>query len=227
MRVLAIPDIHAPAEHPDCWEFLEYVRDFYRPNKVVCLGDELDAHTLSRWAKDPDLPAAGDELNKAIEHLQNLYKLFPNLLLAESNHTSRPYRLAKENGIPKALMRGYHEWLKAPKGYKWAEHHEIDGVIYTHGDPYSGPNATKKLVELHGQSVVHGHVHSHAAVHAFPDRAGLVWGANAGCLINRHHPAFSYAKGTAKPWLGVALVDNGVPRLLPMLLDKKGRWVER
>lgn len=222
--VLAIPDLHVPAQHPDAWEFIAYVMGRHQPDEVICLGDEVDHAALSRFVKNPDLPNAGRELELAIAGLQPLYKMFPKLKVCISNHGARPYRQAEAIGIPAAMMKSYHEFLRAPAGWEWRYEWEIDGVVYVHGDPYTGEAACRRLVDFHGQSVCSGHVHSNAMVRAFPSRNKLLWGASSGCLIDRHHPAFNYARGTAKPWLGVTLVENGVPRLIPMELTSHGRW---
>src|SRR6188768_104597 len=39
---LVIPDLQAPAHHPDALPFLCAVRDKYKPVNTVCIGDELD-----------------------------------------------------------------------------------------------------------------------------------------------------------------------------------------
>ena len=58
-RVLLISDMHIPYHHPDTLEFLQYLKDKYKPTRVICLGDELDKHALSYHDHDPDLPSAG------------------------------------------------------------------------------------------------------------------------------------------------------------------------
>src|SRR5690348_10350175 len=40
---LIIPDLQAPAHHPDALAFLCAVRDRFKPINTVCIGDELDA----------------------------------------------------------------------------------------------------------------------------------------------------------------------------------------
>jgi hypothetical protein len=61
-------------------------------------------------------------------------------------------------------------------------------------------------------SVVHGHTHAGQLVY-FNGRFGM----NVGCLIDRAQYAFAYAKhAKTDPWLGCGLIENGVPRLLPL-----------
>ena len=63
--VLVISDLHAPWQHPDALEFLKAIKKKIKPDFVLNVGDECDAHALSMWESDPDLPSAGDELKMA------------------------------------------------------------------------------------------------------------------------------------------------------------------
>src|SRR5271166_3873903 len=98
--VLAIPDLHYPAAHPDALEFLKAVKIKFKPDAIICLGDEIDAQNLSEWPSDPDQPSAGDELRLAVEALKPLYKLFPKVSVCTSNHTARIFRKASKQGLP-------------------------------------------------------------------------------------------------------------------------------
>ena len=46
-----------------------------------------------------------------------------------------------------------------------------------------------------------------------------------GCLIDDHSLAFAYNKvNSARVILGCGIIINGQPKLLPMVLEKGGRW---
>lgn len=226
--VLAIPDIHFPAHHPDTFDFLKYIKKTYKPTKVVCLGDEIDAAALGEWDKNPDQPGAGDELTAAVKHLHVLYKIFPHVMVCTSNHTSRIYRKAFKAGLPKRVMRSYAEILEAPAGWRWADYWEVDGVIYEHGEGFSGAAGALKAATQNMQSTVIGHLHAYAGIQYYANAKVLIWGFNAGCLIDKSHAAYDYGKHIkAKPIIGVAIIENGIPRFLPMPLLKSGRWNRR
>ena len=54
----------------------------------------------------------------------------------------------------------------------------------------------------------------------------IFWAMNVGCLINQKSMAFDYAKNFRTRFIvGCGIILNGIPRLLPMVLDKKGRWI--
>jgi predicted phosphodiesterase len=221
--VLAIPDLHSPFIHPDAMEFVKAVRNKYKANVVLSLGDELDAHAYSRWPKNPDGYSAGHELQAAIEGLIPFYREFPVMQVCVSNHTIRPQKMMKDMGIPSALWPSYSTMLNAPDGWTWHDHIIIDGVRYMHGDQgKTGMQGWTKNSEVYHQSVVVGHWHSKAGVYWDSDMFNL----NAGCLIDASAYAFDYARHShKKPNLGCGIVINGEQaHFIPMITGANGRW---
>lgn len=218
MIVLAVPDLHCPYQHPKALPFLSDLKREYRPDKVVFLGDEIDAHSFSRFPHDPDLESPGTELAQAVEALEPFYSLFPRAQVCESNHTLRPYRKASEAGLPRRLLVSLRKLLHAPARWRWAFEHRIDGVTYRHGDGFGGKYPYAAAAERLRCKVVIGHVHAHSGVHRFSGLDGEIWGANVGCLIDPKHRAFAYAKtGPYRPTLGAAVIVNGCPpTLIPL-----------
>lgn len=224
--VLAIPDLHCPFEHPDALSFLKAVKKKFVPTTVVCLGDEIDAHAFSRYMPDPDGDGPGQELARSIEHLIPFYKEFPEVLVCESNHTVRPWKKAFDAGLPQAFLPTYSKLLDAPDGWVWKPRHIVDGVMYVHGDNgKSGAYAHQNYVKAFKQSVVIGHMHSHAGV----QYDSSLFGMNTGCLIDKVAYAFKYAKNMATNVnLGCGLIINGeVAHFIPMRTNEEGRWIGR
>lgn len=220
---LAIPDLHCPFHHQDALEFLKAVRNRFKPTTVVCLGDEIDAHALSRYPKDPDGMAAGEEVSKAREALYPFYKEFPEVLVCESNHTVRGHKIAFGSGIPSAFLRTIEQILNVPDGWKYANKHEVDGVLYIHGDSgKSGCYAHVNYMRAFKQSIVIGHIHSYAGV----NYEGTLFGMNSGCLIDSDAYCFKYAKNMPIPVnLGCGIIIDGKEaHFIPMHLDGHKRW---
>jgi hypothetical protein len=49
-----------------------------------------------------------------------------------------------------------------------------------------------------------------------------------GCLIDDKSMAFAYNKLQLKrPLIGVGIILDGQPKLLPMILNKEGRWIRK
>jgi hypothetical protein len=223
--VLAVGDLHAPFMHKDAVPFLKAVVKKVKPTKIVIMGDELDMHALSNFEHDPDGLSAGHELEAGIEQLQPIYRMFPKADVCTSNHTARPFRQAYKHGIPKAFLRDYKEFTKAPSGWRWGDGFTIDDVIYEHGEGFTGQNGAIKAALGNMSSTVIGHIHSFAGIQYSANPKHLVFGFNVGCLIDKDAYAFAYGKKIkSKPIIGVGVVDKGIPTFLPMLLDKHGRW---
>ncbi len=223
--VLAIPDCHFPFAHRDHLKFLSAVKAKYKPTKIVHLGVEMDFHALSNYDHDPDGHGPKGEFVRGMEDLKRLYAVFPKAQACISNHTARPFRQAAKAGIPSLFLREYKDFLDAPEGWSWHERVEIDGVIYCHGEGFSGALGALKCAQGNMQSSVIGHLHSYAGVLFNANPKHLFFGFNAGCLIDRDAYAFSYGKHmTNKPILGCGIISNAIPVFIPMILSRDGRW---
>ena len=224
-RILVIPDLQIPFEHPDALAFIKAVRKEIKPDHIVNVGDEVDQMALSRFDPDPAGDGPSVELAKSIERLQDWYKAFPEMKVCESNHTARIYKKAFLAGIPEEYLRDTHEWLQSPPGWQWQNVWEIDGVRFEHGDAQGGMYAARNLAIRNRASTVIGHHHSHGAVFYVANDHEMIFGMNVGCLIDFDSIAFRYGKQSAfKPTLGCGVVIEGVPFFIPMLLNGKGRW---
>lgn len=224
--VLAIPDTQLPFSHEDACSFLKLVAERFQPTQVIQLGDFFDLHALSQYPHDPDGMSAGRELREAVKKAQEYYELFPNAKVLTSNHDIRMYKRAYNAGIPAGFLKEYHEWMQFPPGWSIHEKVEIDNVLYIHGEGVSGHKASLQLALYHMQSVVHGHLHTFANISYRATTKALIFGCNAGCLIDLHAYAFAYNKHDInRPILGCAVIQRGIPILIPMLLGEDGRWV--
>ena len=224
--ILLISDLHCPYNHPDAFAFLKDVRDAYKPTRVICMGDEIDNHAISFHDSNPDLPAAGDELAEAINELKILYKLFPKVDVLHSNHGSLSFRKALHHGLPKAFIKNMKEVLEAPKGWEWHMDMLLDlpggNQCYFHHGLIKDP---AKAVALRGMCVVQGHYHEDAKITYVSNPNNLLWGMSTGCLIDKDSMAFEYNSVNLKrPILSVCLIVDGLPVIIPMVLNKKGRW---
>ncbi len=223
--VMVISDLHIPHNHKDSVKFLEAVKKKYKPDYVIINGDEIDSHSLSFHTSDPDLANAGDELIESIEKLKPIYKLFPNVDLVHSNHGSMVYRKGKHHGIPRKYLRDYGDVLDAPKGWKW----------YSEIKVKSGDNIVKfrhqwkknvlQAAQAEGFCLVQSHFHEDFSIAYAGNSNKLIWAMTIGSLVDDASMAFEYNKTFAKrPILGIGMIINGQPKLIPMVLTKNGRW---
>jgi hypothetical protein len=225
-RLLVISDMHMPYSHPDTVKFLGALKDKYSFDNVVCIGDEVDHHAISFHDSDPDLPSAGEELKQAIKGLKPIYKMFPNVTIVESNHGSLVYRKALAGGLPKAVFKDYGDILDAPKGWKWVFDHKVNtplGPIYLCHGKTGSPG---KLASSYGCSTIQGHFHEKAQITYISTPERLMFDAHTGCLADDKSLALGYNKINPKrPIVSVIIVIEGIPQIVPMVLNTKGRWV--
>jgi len=223
--ILVISDMHHPYSHPDTLPFLKTLEKKYSFTDVICIGDEVDYHALSFHDSDPNLPSAGDELKQAIKALKPLYKLFPKVTVIESNHGSMVYRKALANGMPKQVLKGYNEILEAPKGWQWVFDTKLDTpmgkVYFCHGKSA----AAGRLASQYGMSCVQGHYHEKAQITYISTPEKLMFDCHTGCLADDKSLALGYNKINPKrPIVSVVVILDGIPQIIPMILNKGGRW---
>jgi hypothetical protein len=229
-RTLAVSDLQEPFAHIDAYDFIKAVREYYGTNTTVFIGDEVDFHGVSpRFFHDPDGRSPGDELALAVDSLRKWYDLFKReelVRVCTSNHTGRIFKKAFAAGIPKKFLRKVNEFLEAPASWEWRDTWEVDGIRYEHGDAGGGMSAARSLAISNRQSTVIGHHHSHGGVSYIANDGECIFGLNTGCLIDRHAYVFDYGKQAKfKPTLGCGVVICGVPSFVPMIVDKKERWI--
>lgn len=226
--ILVISDLHCPYQHPDVHAFLKAVKKKFKPDNVVCIGDEVDFHALSYHEHNPDLPSAGDELKKAIEALKPIYKLFPKVTVVESNHGSMVLRKSITAGIPMKAVKSYNDVLDAPRGWKWVFdttlNTEMGPVYFCHGKA----GAPGRLASQYGMSTVQGHFHEKSQINYISTPEKLMFDAHTGCLADDKSLALGYNKVNPKrPIVSLLVILDGVPQIVPMLLKRGGRWTGR
>jgi hypothetical protein len=225
-RTLVIPDLHAPFHHIDALPFLKAVKEAFKTDAAVCLGDEADGHALSYHETNPDLHSAGDELELAAAFLQELHKVFPVMRLCESNHGSLLYRRATTHGIPKGMLKSYEDIYQV-KGWTW--HEEVIEtikpglqVVFRHS---FGQTIHTSLPRQGGVCCVQGHYHSKANVEWLETPTLRLFGMTCGWLGDKNSLAFAYNRiSQARPILACGVILDGCPHVIPMWTDARGRW---
>ena len=225
--ILVISDTHFPYQHPDTILFLAALKSEYKFDRVVHIGDEIDGHAISFHNHDPDLISPSDEFQLSIERLQPLYELFPKVDVIESNHGSLVYRKGKALGLPRHVFKSYREILKAPKGWSWHFDLTITAsdnmpIYFCHGKTSSPGRLSKSM----GMKTVQGHYHEKFEIIYWANPTGLYWDMRVGCLVHDASRAFAYNNtNLQRPIIGTGIILDGQPKLMPMILDKRGRWI--
>lgn len=219
-RILFISDLHFPFHHRNTFEFLQMLKDRYKPTRIIGLGDELDHHAMSFHDSDPDLFSAGDELKESLKYIKQLEKMFPEMTLLDSNHGSMMFRKSKHHGIPRHYLKSYNEVLGVSNKWKWVNDLVLDlpdgQQVYCHHG--KSPDAVKTSQAM-SMSHVCGHHHERFGIQYWANPNGLFFAINSGCLIDDNSYAFAYNNTNLKrPLIGTSLIIDGVPVLEAMPL---------
>ena len=224
--ILVISDLHIPYHHKDSLEFLKEIKKEFKPDTIVNIGDLLDFHAINMHTHDPDLYSAGMELDKSKEYIKQLESIFPKMVEVESNHSSLVYRRALKYGMSRKFLRDYGDFLGTKK-WKWVDDLTLtmsngQRCFFTHGRSAD----ILKVSQTMGMSAVQGHYHTKFLISYWANPDNLFFAMNVGCLAARKHMAFAYAKNFRTRFImGSAVILNGIPRLLPMVLNSKGKWI--
>jgi hypothetical protein len=214
MKVLALPDRHAPFHHPAALAWTVEVARRERPDAIAGLGDEMDLYALSRYPRTPNLLTPAQEWKrgrKAIaDHWAALRKAAPRATFYElsSNHGDRLAKRVLEKLPEVEHLLG--DALEVPGVQRVEGRLVLDGVVYEHGHRSRAVDHARYNLA----PTVHGHTHRASLTYLQPTARGPVWNLECGWLGNAAGPAFKYRDATA-PWtLAAGLVTDGVPQLL-------------
>ena len=84
----------------------------------------------------------------------------------------------------------------------------------------------KKNSQAMGSSFCQGHHHESFEIQYWGNPHALLFGMTVGCLVDSKSLAMAYNKNNLKrPVIGCGIIVDSIPQLIPMVLDKKGRWV--
>jgi len=225
-RILVISDMHIPYHHKDSFKFLKEIKKEFKPDTIINIGDSIDFHNISMHQSSPDLPNAGDELRITREYIKELESIFPIVTEVDSNHSSLVYRRAFKYGLSREFMKDYGDFLGTKK-WKWVEDITLtmsngQRCYFTHGKSAD----VIKTSQAYSMNTVQGHYHTKFTISYWANPDNIFWAMNVGCLINQKSMAFDYAKNFRTRFIiGCGIILDGIPRLLPMVLDKKGDWI--
>lgn len=206
-----IGDVHEPCSHPCYINFCRDLRDKYRCDKIVFIGDIIDMHAISFHAARPDLPGPKDEAELADAGIAKWVKEFPEAHVCIGNHDRRVVRLAETVNIPSRFLRDYSEVWNTP-GWNWVEEIVLDDVHYSHGEGCGGLHPAYNQMQKMLMSVAIGHVHTAAGVSWLANPTKRIFGLDTGCGIDEKSLAFAYGKHfKRRSIIGAGVILDGVP----------------
>ena len=224
--ILVIPDTQAPFHHQDTLNFLSAISRKFKPTRIIQGGDMYDLHCFSDYDKNPDIPGTQEEMNLLREFVKDLGKIFPVLDILDSNHGNRIRRKANRAGLPTGFLKDEMAIIGAPVGWKLHKRllikRPVGDILFVHNYSSNVLNSSKDLA----CSLVQFHYHSKYETHYWSNGERMFFATTSGCLIDDESPAFGYNKTQSKrPCLGALLIVEMMVLHIPMILDKKKRWI--
>jgi predicted phosphodiesterase len=212
-RVLVIGDLHCPADLNRYRQHCQRIRDKYKTNRTVFIGDIVDAHRWGRWDPHHDADSPPIEYKKSLSRVDWWHRNFPDAIVTIGNHDERAVKQARSCGIPDNLVKGYADAWDTPS-WKWCHDVEIDGVRYFHGEGFSGKSPHVNAAMAAMKSTVMGHIHGVSGIQYISRPGGRYFGMAVGCGVDIKHPYMAYAeKHPTKPVLSCGVVIDGKPYL--------------
>lgn len=207
MVIGVFSDVHIPFAHPNYLAFLKDTFAEWGVEQIVCLGDLIDNHAISRFQSEPCADGAYTELSKARRMVKELTETFPEVKMCRGNHDDIAYRQAATLGIGAEFIKPFRDIYGLPMSWSLEDEYVIDGVLYTHGTGRSGKHATYNIAVDERMSVCSGHTHTGGGVNYIANKQETIFALNTGCLIDYGAYAFEYSRNAKhRPTLGCGIV---------------------
>ncbi len=226
-KILVISDLQMPCEHEDSIRFLKKLKNEVKPDLVINIGDLVDLGAVSNYDSNPNYMSPSDEIKLAKKKLKKLAAVFPEMYVTLGNHDIRAYRKAAKHGIPDEVLKTFETVYDTPKGWTYCRDLKVHWnnpstrILFTH----QGSTARCRDIAMRGCSFVRGHNHTRFSIDYLSTPDSLRFDMIVGCLIDDSKMVFDYNKlQLDRPVLGCGVIINNFPKLVPMLLNKKGRW---
>ena len=214
--VLVLPDLHAPYNHPQALEFLQWVHtERGCRERVASVGDMWDFHSMSFHKNEPDALSPEEELRQIRAFSEELAEVFPQGDIVYGNHCAIPKRKMVDSGLAPSMLRKPNDLYNMPDGWKFHDLYfilEPDSwdVLIEHGIGSGGKYGCANTSLYKRCSYVQGHTHSNAAVIYNTNHDSTIFGMNVGCLVDSGSLAQAYGRYfPRKGNLGCGVVYNG------------------
>jgi predicted phosphodiesterase len=211
-NILVIGDTHEPATRKGYLEHCIAMRDKWKCNEVVHIGDVADFHSINYHEHAPDADAIGAELTKVRNKLKGWVEAFPNVKVCLGNHDLLVYRKAKTHGLSREFFKSMNEILQVPETWVFDSEFQIQGIKFFHGTGFSGKYVHANAMMQHRQNCVIGHSHSVAGIEYGASKKDLIWGMSVGCGIDDTQVVFEYGQEyPRKSVIACGIIYQGQP----------------
>lgn len=220
MKIMPIGDVHHPFMDWKKFMLVVAIAKAEQPDAIIQIGDLYDMYSFSKFPRNPDFIKPEDECKEGREDAEKMWKMLKEacpkakLYQMHGNHDLRPVRYV--GALSSMVLSAMKKWLKEQMTFKGVElvpsEHEIDGVMFTHGDNF---RRLGDQCRYNQQNSVCGHSHR-PGVYYDQNKDGPYWELNVGWLGDSNSEAFSYRaqKKIHKMITGVGIIEDGQPRFI-------------
>jgi hypothetical protein len=206
---LAFGCVHIPFTHENFYEFLYDTAVKYHCDKIICVGDLIDHHDLSRHDSEPDSESAEREWHMAMESLERLKTIFPEMDITLGNHDLIPRRQAAKFRLSDRYVKSLAEAYSFPSTWTVQEELIYNDVIYAHGIGGGGKTPALNHALKNRASSVIAHWHSCGGINYQNNGINEIFGLSVGCGIDKDSYAMRYGKSSMnKVILGCGIIKD-------------------
>lgn len=208
-KVLVIPDAQVPQHNKDSLKVILNFAKFYKPTKVIYLGDFANLDSLSRY--DRLSPSESNVLTEEIEQVnavlddvdratKNAQKVF---ILGNHEKRYEIYKLnnwCKEVRHQKDMTTIQDEFNFKKRGYECIEYggvYPLGHALFTHGWFANQYHAAKTLKRFF-KNIYYGHAHSWQVFSMLGLDGQPVEAVSCGCICETD---IAYLKGKPVDWV--------------------------
>jgi hypothetical protein len=235
-RIVVISDLQVPFHDERAVRNVGAFIRKWRPDDVLCVGDELDFQTISRWSSGRDEWSGTIGRDRDVAQ-RVLYELQINHIV-RSNHTDRLYkslatRLPGLIGLPELEYENFMGFKTLGIKFHRKPYEISPDWIMVHGDEQA-INHNAGLTALtaarrHGKSVVCGHTHR-LGVSAFSEASGgklgrVLRGLEVGHLMDETQAHYTRGVFNWQKGFGLLYVDRKGVTPVAVPIDKSGSFV--
>ena len=235
-RIVVISDLQIPFHNVKHTRAVAKFIKRYKPDDVLCVGDELDFQTISRWSSGRDewsgtIGRDRDACQQVLHDLQVTH-------IVRSNHTDRLYkslasRLPGLIGLPELEYENFMGFNELGIKFHRKPYEITPNWIMVHGDeqstkPHGGLTALE-AAKRHGKSVVCGHTHRQG-ISSFTTASGgvltgILTGFEVGHLMDETKAY--YTKGTMNWQKGFGIIYADRKRVQPVAIpvERDGSFI--
>ena len=213
MRILVIPDVHFPYEHPSFFKDLGLAVSKNKPDAIVIIGDLIDCHAISKHTPESDAKDATSEFNLAKSKIAKMAKILGNrrVFYCLGNHEMRISKVASSVRIPSMCLKSIRDIFDIPRKWSIVSEKVLDGTFFVHYRSVIG----NKAATSYGMNVVQGHLHAKCSIEYFQTPTQTLWQAFTGCYADDASIAMRYSLESAKKSVrAFLLIEDRVPRLI-------------